>query len=278
MFARDLLELLKKNSTGLHVLEIVALCTNMLLLYKNAASMPDFILTMEKAQKKAKRAELPILNIELAMYMATSVLQSGDYKKETNKWEGRDAHKKTWTKWKQAYLAAYARGINRQRAEATDEPFTRAANNIMSPATAGVMDALAGLLDNLALPATSDKTAVQHLTAANLALTTSVSTLTAANKKLIDTVARFNLPPNLRCRGGGQGSNGTRRPTSMAVWGNYCWSHGYKVSHNSKTCGLTGRKPGHDESATVANTKGGIEHNKDWYQQGDKTSQRWGMA
>ncbi len=84
--ARDLLEHLEKNSTGLHALNIVALCTNMLLIYKNAASMPDFILTMEEAQKKAKRAKLPISDIELAMYAATSVLQSGDYNKETNKW------------------------------------------------------------------------------------------------------------------------------------------------------------------------------------------------
>ena len=139
------------------------------------------------------------------MYAATSIFQSGDYKKETDKWEGRDAHKKTWTKWKQAYLAAYTWGINRQHAGATDEPFTRAANNIMPPATADVMDALTGLLDNLALAATSDKTAVQHLTAANLALTTAVSTLMAANKKLINTVAHFNLPPNLHGGGGGQG-------------------------------------------------------------------------
>ena len=110
VFARDLLKLLEKNATGLHALDIVALRTKMLLLYKNAASMPDFILTVEEAQKKAKRDKLP-LDIELAMYAATSVLQSGDYKKETDKWEGWDAHKKTWTKWKQAYLAAYAQGI-----------------------------------------------------------------------------------------------------------------------------------------------------------------------
>ena len=45
--ARDLLEHLEKNSTGLHVLDIVALCTNMLLPYKNAASMPDFILNLK---------------------------------------------------------------------------------------------------------------------------------------------------------------------------------------------------------------------------------------
>jgi hypothetical protein len=76
--------------------------------------MPDFILAMEEAQKKAKRAELPILNIKLAMYAATSLLQSGDYKKETDKWEGCHAAMKTWSEWKQAYLVAYARGVNRQ--------------------------------------------------------------------------------------------------------------------------------------------------------------------
>ena len=141
---------LKKNSTGLHALDIVTLRTNMLLLYKNAASMPDFILTMEEAQRKAKRAKLLILDIELAMYAATSVLQSGAHKRETNEWEeGRNANKETWTELKQAYLAAYARGINHQRVGATDEPFTRAANNIMPAATTDVIDALVGSLNNL---------------------------------------------------------------------------------------------------------------------------------
>ena len=132
----------------------------------------------------------------------------------------------------------------------------------MPPATADMMDALAGSLDNLALAAASDKTAVQHLTAATLALTTSVSTLTATKKKLTNTVTRFNLPPNLCGGGGGQGSNSAWRPTSTAIWGNYCWLHGYKVSHISKTCRLTGRKPGHDELATIADTKGALNTTK----------------
>jgi hypothetical protein len=89
VFAHDLLEHLKKNSTGLHTLNIIALRSNMLLLYKNAASMPDFILTIEEAQKKAKRAEIPILGIKQAMYAATSVLQSGDYNRKLM--NGKDA-------------------------------------------------------------------------------------------------------------------------------------------------------------------------------------------
>ncbi len=31
---------------------------------------------------------------------------------------------KTWSKWKQTYLAMYARGINRQCVGATEEPFS----------------------------------------------------------------------------------------------------------------------------------------------------------
>ncbi len=121
----DLLEHLEKNSTGLHTLDIIALRLNMLLLCQIVASMmPDFILAMEEAQKKAKRTELPIVDIKLAMYAATSMLQSGDYKKVIDKWEGRDASKKTWTKWKQAYLVAYARGVNHQCTGALNEPIS----------------------------------------------------------------------------------------------------------------------------------------------------------
>ncbi len=50
--------------------------------------MPDFTLAMEEAQKKVKRKEFPFLDIKLAMYAATSFLQLGNYKKETDKWEG----------------------------------------------------------------------------------------------------------------------------------------------------------------------------------------------
>jgi hypothetical protein len=167
-------------------------------------------------------------------------------------------------------LAAYAQGINRQRAGATYEPFTREANSIMPAATIDVMDALAGSLDNLALAATSDKTALQQLMVANLVLTTTVATLTVANKKLTKTVAQFNLPPNLRGGYAGRGGEGARRNAPRAIWGNYCWTHGYKTLHTSATCLAANRLPGHDASATVADTKGGKEWNKNWYLQGNK--------
>jgi hypothetical protein len=245
IFVCDLIEHLEKNSTGLYTLDIVALRSNMLLLYKNMASMPDFILAMEELQKKAKRADFPILDIKLAMYAATFVLQSSHYKKQTDKCEGCDASKKTWTKWKQAYLAAYARGINRQRAVATVEPFIQAANLITLSAAHDVMDALAGSLDNLVLAETSNRTTDQQLTSANLSLTTSLATLVAAIKKLTKMVARCNLTPQGRGSSGGNGGKGARRGPK-AIWENYCWTHGYKVLHTSKTCNVIGRKRKHN--------------------------------
>ncbi len=98
-----------------------------------------------------KCTELPNFDIKLAMYAATSDLQSGNHKKETDEWEGRNAAMKTWSERKQAYLAAYARGVNCQCAGATDEPFSQAANLVTLPAARDVMDTLAGLLDNLCL-------------------------------------------------------------------------------------------------------------------------------
>ena len=124
------------------------------------------------------------------------------------------------------------------------------------------MDTLAELLDNLALAATTDRTTVQQLMSTNLLLTTLVATLTAANKKLTKMVARFNPMPQ-QCSGsrGHGGDNACRGP--KAIGGNYCWMHGYKVSHTSKTCNVIDRKPGHIEDATVADTKGGVDFNKD---------------
>ena len=149
---------------------------------------------------------------------------------------------KTWSEWKQAYLAAYTRGVNHHRAGATDKPFSQVANLVTLPAAHDVVDALAGLLDSLALATTTDRTTVQQLMSANLSLTTSVATLTAANKKLSKTVASYNPVPQ-GCGGGrGCGGNNTRCGHTT-IWGNCCWLHGYKVSHTSKTCNVIGRKP-----------------------------------
>ena len=110
-------------------------------------------------------------------------------------------------------------------------------------------------LDNLALAAT-------QLTAANLALTATIGMLTAANKTVADVVAR----------GGGTATPGTpagmlggqAKSTTKPHPGNYCWTHGHRISksHTSATCANKGT--GHRDDATSANTYGGSEKDKGW--------------
>ena len=72
---------------------------------------------------------------------------------------------------------------------------------------------------------------VLQLTAANLALTTTVATLTATNKKLVDAAAR---------RKPGAAAGTDKKTIDVAdkpVPGGYCWTHGHRVrkSHTRET-------------------------------------------
>ena len=127
------------------------------------------------------------------------------------------------------------------------------------PAPAVSIDHLGTALDNLALAVANDTTVLQQLTAANLALTTSNATLTAANKKILEALAKVPAttprPP---------GTPGTPRVPNKPFPGNYCWTHGHRISqlHTSATCG--NKAEGHKDTATASNTMGGSKANKGW--------------
>jgi hypothetical protein len=115
-------------------------------------------------------------------------------------------------------------------------------------------------LDNLALAATNDAAVLQQLTAANLVLTNTAAALTATNKKLVDAVATRVPATAPATDGHWPGSTTTNKPFK----GNYCWTHGHKVSkaHTSATCLFPAA--GHWKDATLANTYGGSEKDKGW--------------
>ena len=114
--------------------------------------------------------------------------------------------------------------------------------NSALPTLAATIDRLGTALNNLALAAANDTTVLQQLTASNLALTTSSATLTVANKKLSEALAKAKVlcPPATT-----PGKSGAPRPTNKPFPGNYCWTHGHWCSqlHTSATCG--GNAAGH---------------------------------
>jgi len=86
--------------------------------------------------------------------------------------------------WKTAFRLAHLKRQRQILASGGGEPLG-GAHGVL-PAAAPAIGRLETALDNLALAATNDTAVLQQLTAANLALTATIATLTATNKKLVD--------------------------------------------------------------------------------------------
>ena len=242
---------LDANSGGLHAIDMIALCTGMKAYYKQSDGIPQYIALLEDAQKKAKRANMPIADAELVMMASTAVLAVQHFPREVDDWEGLPSSARTWPAWKAAFRLAHLKRQRQILATKGSEPLGGAHAAI--PVTGKMETAL----DNLALAATSDKATLQQLTAANLALTTTVATLTATNKKLVDAVAKKKP---------GAGAGASKTPdTDKPIPSGYCWTHGHWVrkSHTSETC--TNKAEGHQDKATSKDTMGGSTANKDWH-------------
>ncbi len=154
----------------------------------------------------------------------------------------------------------------------------------MIPAAALAIGRLETALDNLALAATNNTAVLQQLIAANLALTATITSLTAHNKKLVDAATHQGGTPaatldrgwtQAATPGWGWTQAATQAATPAATPagicatkkpcpGNYCWTYGHCVSkhHTSATC--ANKPPGHSDDMTASNTFGGSNKDKNW--------------
>jgi hypothetical protein len=80
----------------MHAIKIISLRSNMTQYYVQADGVPQFIVMMKDAQKKAKQAGMPIANIELVMMTLAAVLAAQHFLQEVDNWEGLLAIACTW--------------------------------------------------------------------------------------------------------------------------------------------------------------------------------------
>ncbi len=64
------------NSGGLHAIDMISLRTNMHQYYLQADGIPQYIVMLEDAQKKAKQAGMLIANIKILMMALAAVLSA----------------------------------------------------------------------------------------------------------------------------------------------------------------------------------------------------------
>jgi hypothetical protein len=112
VLALKIMAFLDANSGGLHAIDMITLRTNMHGYYAQADGIPQYIIMLEEAQKKAKRAGMPIANIELIMIASAAILVVHHFPREVNNWKGLPANSRLWVAWKMAFHLAH---LKRQR-------------------------------------------------------------------------------------------------------------------------------------------------------------------
>ena len=127
--------------------------------YEQADGIPQYIALLEDAQKKAKRANMPIADAKLVMMASTAVLSVQHFPRKVDNWEELPALACTRPAWKTAIRLAH---LKRQQ-----QILASKGGKILGGAHAAipVTGKTEAALDNLALAATSDKATVQQLKA-----------------------------------------------------------------------------------------------------------------
>ena len=261
MTALEIISFIDANSGGLHAIDMISLRTNMHQYYVQADGIPQYIIMLEDAQKKAKRAGMPIADIKLVMMASAAVLAAQHFPREVDNWEGLPSTSRTWGAWKTAFRLAHLKRQRQILASGGGESLG-GAHGVLPGVGIPPIGGIEKALDNLVLAATNDSAVLQQLTDAVLLLTTTIATLTATNKKLAETVWNRGTPPAGTPAAGRPARGGRAAKTPHP--GNYCWTHRHRISkeHTSGTC--SHKAPEHRDEATAANTLGGSERDKGW--------------
>jgi hypothetical protein len=167
---------------------MISLRTDKMQYYMQADSIPQFIVMMEDAQKKTKQDGMPIANVKLVMMALAAVFAAQHFSCEVDDWEDLPAASCTRQAWKMAFCLVHLKRQCQLQTSGSGKPLGGA--HAVIPSAAPTIDSIVEALENLALAASNDTTVLQQLMAANLALTASVTLLTAANKKLAEALVR----------------------------------------------------------------------------------------
>jgi hypothetical protein len=225
--------------------------------YADAEGIPEYINALEDAQRKLRRAKLPMDDANLLAMASTAVLASQHFPRATDDWEALPDDAKTWTEWKIRYRAAHIACKRQLLASGGGEPLygahaiTETTPPLLTPT---LYDQLDGYLDNLANAATSEHGSLKQLAESNATLTASVAALTAAFTLLAKGTAAAPTTA---------GRNNARAAPTFAE-GGYCWTHGYRVSVGHTSANCKKKADNHKDAATRTNTMKGSSNNKGW--------------
>ncbi len=147
------------NSEGLHAIGMISLHSYMTQYYIQVDGIPQFIVMMKDAQKKAKQAGMPIANVKLVMMALAVILAAQHLPQEVDDWEGPPAIDCMWRAWNVAF---HLNHLKRQcQLQASGESGPLGSAQAVTPTPAININCLGTALNNLALAVANDTTVLQ---------------------------------------------------------------------------------------------------------------------
>ena len=171
----------------------------------------------------------------------------GNIPMHANNGEEKKQIEKTWANFKTFFESEYQELREQQKLTTKGAGYHTA--NMVTESGKEIADAL----EHLAMAANPDKSTITLLTEANAKFVQTVAELSATIAKLTLTPsAKVTTPP------------GKNPPTRNWYANGYCWTHGFKVTvgHTSATCKSKGEV--HQDESNRSNPKGGSTWNKNW--------------
>ena len=100
LFAKTMLDHLQELCLGNHEINILVLTEKMRQMYQVFETTPQYVNPLEKAQKQAERAEMPIADATLVVMATKDMLETERYPKADDVWEDLSKKERKWLKWK----------------------------------------------------------------------------------------------------------------------------------------------------------------------------------
>ena len=100
---KDIMTHLWASCRGLHLLDLLTLCTSMLTMHVDAMGIPEYINDLEDAKKRSARGKGGLVDAFTDNYLMqvanVAMLKTQRYTSTMDKWDALDPRKQTWSAW-----------------------------------------------------------------------------------------------------------------------------------------------------------------------------------
>ena len=156
--------------------------------------IPEYVNTLEDAQKQSKRAGNPIMADNLLIITTNDILSTENFPPAEKIWEDLSKEKKDWCAWKKMYNVADRKAKVKKKSVGVQDRFgaahgalTQAPQSQQANGPTMLEADLDEYFDNLSAASTTDKGVLEELVKSNASLTTTNTELSTSVDSLINS-------------------------------------------------------------------------------------------